>query len=83
MGCWGEASQALRMLEGVESVAINPDAYNATASVHLEDDHLPDPAKWREQFQKLLGETDRLSRRGGDRRRHPYNRGRRTPPVSS
>ena len=56
MGCWGEASQALGMLEGVESVAINPDAYNATASVHLEGDYLPDPAKWREQFQKLLGE---------------------------
>jgi hypothetical protein len=41
---------------GGRGVAINPDAYNATASVHLEGDYLPDPAKWREQFQKLLGE---------------------------
>ena len=62
MGCWGETSQALGMLEGVESVAINPDIYNATASVHVKADYLPDPAKWREQFQKILGE--RIAFRG-------------------
>jgi hypothetical protein len=56
MGCWGEISQALRMLEEVESVAINPDVYNATASVHLRGDRLPDPDRWREQFYKMLGE---------------------------
>lgn len=56
MGCWGDATKALRMLEGVESVATNPDAYNATASIHVKADHLPDPDKWREQFQELLGE---------------------------
>ena len=56
MGCWGEASQALRTLEEVESVAMNPDVYNATASVHLKGERLPDPEKWRQQFQKMLGE---------------------------
>ena len=83
MGCWGEASQALGMLEGVESVAINPDAYNATASVHLEGDYLPDPAKWREQFQKLLGE--RIGFRGVEVtvKDTLTDRGRCTPPISA
>ena len=62
MGCWGEASQALSMLEAVESVAVNPDTYNATASVHLKDARLPDPVKWRQQFESILGE--RIAFRG-------------------
>ena len=83
MGCWGEASQALGMLEGVESVAINPDTYNATASVHLEGDYLPDPAKWREQFQKILGE--RIGFRGVEVTVEGTltHRGRCTPPISA
>ncbi|MDQ3623641.1 MAG: hypothetical protein M3463_14320 [Verrucomicrobiota bacterium] len=56
MGCWGEASQALRALEGVESVATTPDTYNATASIHLKTEHLPDAEKWRAQFRKIFGE---------------------------
>jgi hypothetical protein len=55
MGCWGESVQALRALEGVQSVAANPDLYNATASVHLKAERLPDVAKWREQFQQAFG----------------------------
>lgn len=55
MGCWGESTQGLRALDGVQSVAANPDLYNATASVHLKTERLPDVAKWREQFQKAFG----------------------------
>ena len=56
MGCWGEASRALRALDGIESVATHPDLYNATASIHLKNDQLPDVEKWSAQFRTALGE---------------------------
>jgi hypothetical protein len=44
-------------LDGVDSVAKTPDAYNCTAHVRLKDDGLPDVGKWSEQFKSLVGEV--------------------------
>jgi galactose oxidase len=48
--CWSGAYEALGRLEGVESVAAVPDAYNCTASIRLKGKGLPDPKKWADQF---------------------------------
>ena len=55
MGCWAGAYEALGRLEGVDSVADTPNADSCTASVCLEDNGLPDPAKWASQFKSQMG----------------------------
>lgn len=55
-GCWSGAYGALGRLEGVASVAKNPDAYNSTAEVYFKGPGLPDVKKWSEQFKSIVGE---------------------------
>ena len=55
--CWAGAYEALGKLEGVQSVATTPDAYNCTAHVYLKDRSLPDVAKWAKQFESLVGKS--------------------------
>jgi hypothetical protein len=49
--CWAGAYEGLGKLEGVKSVARQPDAFNNTAHVYLKYRGLPDPAAWAKQFQ--------------------------------
>src|SRR5262249_42941416 len=51
------AAEGLGRLEGVDSVAKSPDAYNCTAHVYLKPRALPDPARWPEQFRSVVGEA--------------------------
>jgi len=55
--CWAGAYEGLGHLEGVESVAAAPDAYNCTAHVHLKGKGLPDLDKWPEQFKAAVGDA--------------------------
>lgn len=54
--CWAGAYGALGCLDGVDSVAKNPDAYNCTAHVHMEHGGLPDVDKWSMQFKSAVDE---------------------------
>ena len=54
-GCWPAAADALLQLDGVKSVADEPDAYNCTAFVRTKGEAIPDPEKWRARFSQLVG----------------------------
>jgi hypothetical protein len=54
--CWPAAAEALRRLEGVESVEQTPDSYNCTAHIYLRHGRLPPVRRWREQFANVVGE---------------------------
>jgi galactose oxidase len=49
-GCWGAAYEALGRLDGVESVAHTPDAFNCMADVRLKHSGLPNLSAWEKQF---------------------------------
>jgi hypothetical protein len=55
--CWAGAYEGLGKLEGVRSVAKQPNAFNNTARVYLNHKELPDPAAWAKQFQKAVGDA--------------------------
>lgn len=54
--CWGGAAASLRMLPDVDSIGANSDAYNCTASIYLTNPGLPNVDRWREDFQKSVGQ---------------------------
>jgi galactose oxidase len=55
--CWAGAREGLGRLEGIETVASTPDAYNCTARVQLKDNTLPAIARWYQEFQSAVGQT--------------------------
>jgi len=59
-GCWAGASAALRGLAGVKDVDRNPDGYNCTMRVDVDDGKLPDLALWKEQFEQAVHEAFEL-----------------------
>lgn len=58
--CWGGANEALRSLEGVQSVDPVPDVNNSTATVFLEDERLPALHRWDDQFRQMVNGTYEL-----------------------
>jgi hypothetical protein len=58
--CWGGANEALRSLEGVQSVDPVPDVNNSTATVFLEDERLPALDRWDDQFRHMVNGTYEL-----------------------
>ncbi len=55
--CWAGAYEALGRMEGVQSVATSPDAYNCTAAICLKAQGLPDPEKWATQFKAAVDQA--------------------------
>jgi galactose oxidase len=55
--CWAGAYHALGRIDGVESVATTPDAYNCTASLRLKPQALPDPDGWAAAFTAKVGKA--------------------------
>jgi galactose oxidase len=55
--CWGGAREGLGRLEGVASVAQDPDTVNCTAQVRLKHNGLPDLDRWPEQFKSVVGKA--------------------------
>jgi galactose oxidase len=53
-GCWAGAYEALGRIDGVQSVAKTPDAYNCTASLNLKSQTLPDPDAWAATFKTIV-----------------------------
>ena len=58
--CWGGANEALRSLEGVQSVDPIPDGDSSTATVYLEDDGLPALDHWDDQFRRMVHQAYEL-----------------------
>ncbi|MEI9895129.1 MAG: hypothetical protein WDN28_14880 [Chthoniobacter sp.] len=54
-GCWSGAREALAHLDDVQDVEIQPDLYNCTIHLHLKNESLPDPQKWRRHFLAAVG----------------------------
>ncbi len=52
--CWAGAYHALGRIDGVESVATTPDAYNCTASLRLKPEAVPDPERWAARFKAIV-----------------------------
>ena len=52
--CWGGANEALRSLQGVDSVDPIPDVDNSTATVFLKGERLPALDRWDEQFRHMV-----------------------------
>lgn len=55
--CWAGAYEGLGRMQGVTSVATNPDTYNCVGQVHVKDGGLPDIGKWAEEFKAVVGEV--------------------------
>jgi len=55
--CWGGAYEALRNLQGVDSVRPVPNAEDSVAYVYLKDYGLPDLERWPEQFARTANGT--------------------------
>jgi hypothetical protein len=55
--CWAGAYEGLGKLDGIQSVAQQPNAFNNTAHVYLKHKMLPDPEAWAKQFRTAVGDA--------------------------